>query len=261
MATDWSSLAARFRKEHARTGISVKDFCKIHSLNLASARRHIKPVSKSKSVHTKNGDARKPKNKKSTQNRSEHKTEDLNDQSVSGSEKGSDSQTDSQKNAQNRKLVTPFVAGNQCARTLGHYSEFVTTASDAARYQSSQTASLRDELHLTRMQHSNLLAGIQRLERLLEDEYTDVETKARLYEGHIRYQIESGRRVARIESIENSLVSQEAQSVNIEKNRALTRKATLEGDKLEQDAGNTKSPFNDMYEEILALGSDGMMNY
>ena len=156
--------------------------------------------------------------------------------------------------------MTPFVAGNQCARKYGHYSEFVTTEEDAARYTSSEDADCRDELHLTRMQNSNILVAIVNLERKLAEPDIDDKTLARYYESYVKLQTISGIRVKQIESLSNSLESQLTQQVNRAKTVELTRKAKLEADKLSRDSGDSATPLDDIYDEILALGSDGMMN-
>ncbi len=39
---DWGELQQRFLSEHAKTGISPKDWCEEQGLNYTSARRYIK---------------------------------------------------------------------------------------------------------------------------------------------------------------------------------------------------------------------------
>lgn len=39
---DWGSLQQRFLSDHAKTGISPKDWCEAQGLNYSSARRYIK---------------------------------------------------------------------------------------------------------------------------------------------------------------------------------------------------------------------------
>lgn len=39
---DWGYLQSRFLSEHAKTGISPKDWCEAQGLNYSSARRYIK---------------------------------------------------------------------------------------------------------------------------------------------------------------------------------------------------------------------------
>jgi len=48
---DWGSLQKRFLSEHAKTGISPKDWCEAQELNYSSARRYIKKPSAQQSAH------------------------------------------------------------------------------------------------------------------------------------------------------------------------------------------------------------------
>jgi hypothetical protein len=42
---DWGALQDQFLAEHAKTGISPKDWCQAQGLNYASAKRYIKVTS------------------------------------------------------------------------------------------------------------------------------------------------------------------------------------------------------------------------
>lgn len=45
---DWGALQHQFLAEHAKSGISSKDWCEAQGLNYATARRHIKKLSAQK---------------------------------------------------------------------------------------------------------------------------------------------------------------------------------------------------------------------
>jgi len=145
--------------------------------------------------------------------------------------------------------------GNQNARTLGHYSEFITTDEDALRHESALTASLYDELALLRLQLSNLMAGIKEIEGELS-----VDKTTRVSEQYAKLQASFDVKVARIESLENSIINHKKIKVDIEKTIALTEKARLEMDKLRNSTTTGQATLTEIYEEILAMGDDGMMN-
>jgi hypothetical protein len=260
MVRDWQALAVRFKKEHARTGISVKDWCEVQGLNLASARRHIRITSAKIKVQNNKPKACKPKIGKSLQNRTVQEDENIENQMVVDSKINTNTNNDELDNVQNQKRHTQFSKGNQCARTFGHYTEFVSTDEDIERYSSSQNASLRDELHLTRMQHSNLLVEVKRIEHDLNHPATTPEIRASLYQSYAKFCSIAERKVARIESLENTLIVHEKYRIDMDKSKALTRKATLEADKLARESGSNENPLQEIYNEILKMGSDGMMN-
>lgn len=222
----WEVLQNRFIKVHARTGISVKAWCEKNELNFNTARRYIK-VNK------------------------------LNHQSTNESEVIEFKNNDSVKIAPLKKRVASF--GNQNARTLGHYSEFITTDEDALRHNSALKASLSEELALIRMQLSNLMVGIKMVEAKLNGELT-VEQTIKLYEKYTKLQTTFDVKIARIESLENSIISHKKITADIEKTITLTQKAQLEADKLRNESSGGNATLTEIYEEILALGGDGMMN-
>jgi len=56
---DWGVLQSRFLSEHAKSGISPKDWCEAQGLNYSSARRYIKKTPAQNSAHQDNVDVRK----------------------------------------------------------------------------------------------------------------------------------------------------------------------------------------------------------
>jgi hypothetical protein len=46
-----------------------------------------------------------------------------------------------------------------------------------------------------------------------------------------------------------------------EKSIVLTRKTQLQTDKLNREMGGSEIPLSDIYDEILAMDNDGMMNH
>ncbi|MFT6905979.1 MAG: hypothetical protein ACJAS1_002642 [Oleiphilaceae bacterium] len=149
--------------------------------------------------------------------------------------------------------------GNQNARTLGHYSEFITTDEDALRHNSALKASLSEELALIRMQLANLMVGIKKVEAKLNGELT-IDQTLTLYEKYAKLQTNFDVKIGRIESLENSIINHKKITADIEKTIALTQKAQLEADKLRNQSSGGNETLTEIYNDILAMGSDGMMN-
>jgi hypothetical protein len=256
MATDWDVLTQQFRKENLRTGISVKVWCEKKKLNYATARRHIKPGAHvaQPSVHK----VRRAKQTKNSRKPDVPNADDKQIQSVKEIHEDEVMHNDSAKRSASKKRVLSL--GNQNARTFGHYSEFITTDEDAQRYSSASMASLRDELCLIRMQLSNLMVAIKQIEADLSADIT-VEQKLSFNNMYDKFQTNANVKVARIESLESSLVGMEKTKADTERSIVLTRKAQLETDKLNREMGGSETPLSKIYDEILAMDNDGMMNH
>jgi hypothetical protein len=246
MATNWQALNQQFLNERARTGISVKEWCKKKNINLATARRHIKPIQLvSKKYH-----AKKIKNaqKIGITNSNKQINHILNDKSSCPSV----NITEYVKPIQKKRIAS---LANQNARKFGHYSEFITTDEDVVRYTSASSTKLNDELKLMRMQLSNLMVALKEVETDLT-----IEQKIELHRSYEKYQTAASLKVARIESLEMTIIRNKKTKVDIEKTILLTEKTRLEIEKLHNEANGNKSPLQDIYDEILAMGDDGMMN-
>jgi hypothetical protein len=249
MATSkWEVLQNRFIKAHHRTGISVKAWCEKNKLNYSTARRHIKVHNPNFTTHTfLKGECAEIKfnanhNGLTTQSDSEF-VDFTNNNSV--------------KTSPLKKRVASL--GNQNARTLGHYSEFITTDEDALRHNSALKASLSEELALIRMQLANLMVGIKRVEAKLNGDLT-IEQTLSLYEKYAKLQTNFDVKIGRIESLENSIINHKKITADIEKTIVLTQKAQLEADKLRSESSGGNATLTEIYNDILAMGSDGMMN-
>jgi len=250
MATNWQALNQQFLNERARTGISVKEWCKKKNINLATARRHIKPIQLvSKKYHTK-----KIKNaqKIGITNSNKQINHTLNDKSSCSSV----NITEYVKPIQKKRIAS---LANQNARKFGHYSEFITTDEDVARYTSASSTKLNDELKLTRMQLSNLMVALKEVETDLSKDLT-IDQKIELHRSYEKYHTAASLKIARIESLEMTIIRNKKTKVDIEKTILLTEKTRLEIEKLNNEANGNKSPLQDIYDEILAMGDDGMMN-
>lgn len=56
---DWGDLQRRFLSEHAKSGVSPKEWCEAQGLNYSSARRYIKKPAAQETAQTENADVRK----------------------------------------------------------------------------------------------------------------------------------------------------------------------------------------------------------
>jgi hypothetical protein len=110
------------------------------------------------------------------------------------------------------------------------------------------------------MQLSNLMVAIKQTEADLNGDIT-VEQKISLNNTYDKFQTQANVKVARMGSLESSLVGLEKTKADTEKSIVLTRKAQLETDKLNREMGGSEIPLSDIYDEILAMDNDGMMNH
>lgn len=157
------------------------------------------------------------------------------------------------------KSIRVASIGNQNARKLGHYSEFITTDEDILRHSTALIASLHEELALLRMQMSNLLVGIKVIEAKFDDGLS-FENEILLYEKYVKLQNSFDVKIARIESLENSLIQHKKIAVDMEKTSAVTEKLKLETEKLNGNLNGANQSLAQIYADILALDDDGMMN-
>ena len=153
-----------------------------------------------------------------------------------------------------------FQPGNQAARNYGHYTEFITTPEDVRRYESAEKANLKDDQCMLRTQLSNALVATTRIEADLASGKLSAELRIEAYRAYVRLQDVCNHKFARIESIDNSLVSQRKMIADTEKNIVLTEKAKLEVELLSNKTGDGKKTLYDIYEDILAREYDGMLN-
>ena len=149
--------------------------------------------------------------------------------------------------------------GNQNARKLGHYSEFITTDEDILRHSTALVASLHEELTLLRMQLSNLMVGI----KFIETKFTQgisIENEILLYEKYAKLQSSFDIKIARIESLENSLIKNKKIIIDMEKTSAITEKVKLETEKISSNSNSVNPGLAKIYADILAMNDDGMLS-
>lgn len=160
---DWGALQDQFLAEHAKTGISPKDWCQAQGLNYASAKRYIKVTSygakSQKEAAKKNANSQKGKG----------------EASKSGREKKSDRETGSAKNSRDAKPMrgsrtapptNAFQPGNQNALKHGGYGRRMLL-SDAIT-EDAKLLTLDDELFWLRAANLTAAENIGRWQAELE---------------------------------------------------------------------------------------------
>jgi len=256
MTTNWEILQNKFLNEHSLSGISVKAWCEKNNINYATARRHIKL-----NAQTEQTDVRKTCGTKKIKNA--HKTSitkknKFKIQSLINNKEDTSMDKEINKTHTPKKRVASL--GNQNSRKFGYYSEFIKTDEDIARYTLASTSNLGDELNLTRMQLSNLMDAITMVKKDIKSVLT-VEQKVKLHEINEKYQTIASVKVARIESLQNSITRNEKTKIDIEKNAVSTEKVKLEIEKLRAESNGGANDFlKVIYETILNNGNDGMLN-
>jgi hypothetical protein len=252
MSKKWDELNQKFLNEHSHSGISIKAWCEINKLNYATARRYIKL-----SAQPNESKIHSNQNRQSAQKTLITKSNKQENQMVNKVKRETLTNKTTNKDALSKKRVASL--SNQNARTFGHYSEFITTDEDAIRFNSASTTTLDDELKLTRMQLSNLMVALKMIEADLANNAID-NREEQLYETYEKLQTVANVKVARIESLENSIIRNQKTKVDIEKTIVLTEKAQLEADKLRSESNGANATLQEIYEDMLAMENDGMMN-
>ncbi|EFL8807670.1 hypothetical protein Q500_003072 [Escherichia coli] len=237
---DWGALQDQFLAEHAKTGISPKDWCQAQGLNYASAKRYIKVTSygakSQKEAAKKNANSQKGKG----------------EASKSGKVKKSARETGSAKKPRDAKPIrgsrtapptNAFQSGNQNALKHGGYGRRMLL-SDAIT-EDARSLTLDDELFWLRAANLTAAENIGRWQTELE--IADGDTANNLHELISSAQKAMHRNTARIESLEFTKAS-------IEHRLASTDKVSLEADRLRRDAGvddgNGDRDLNDFYSDI-----------
>lgn len=150
---DWGALQDQFLAEHAKSGISPKDWCEAQGLNYASAKRYIKVTNyRAKSQNEtakKSANSQKGKDKASKSGKVKKSSRDTDSPEISPQTKPERAR---------RKVVTnypPFQPGNQHALKHGGYGRRMLL-SDAIT-EDAQMLTLDDELFWLRA--ANLTAA------------------------------------------------------------------------------------------------------
>ncbi len=258
---DWGALQDQFLAEHAKTGISPKEWCEAQGLNYSTAKRYIKIA---------NGNA-------NSQKKSANKT--ANSQTKKGGKTRGDKPTKSDCESSNPESpsdtkpirgsrtappVNPFKPGNQTALKHGGYARRLLLKDDVI--EDAKALTLEDELF--RLRANNLVAAenIGRWITLLEDVDVDVEDGGKDERKALMDNIRAAenammRNTVRIESITGTLATVNKIFADTDYRVAATDKVSLEADRLRRDAGiddgNGERDLNDFYTDIQSDPESG----
>lgn len=222
---DWGALQHQFLAEHAKTGISPKDWCAAQGLNYSSAKRYIK-------VTTYGANSQKK-----TANKSANSQKEKGGSSKNGKEKknqpdtGTCSKSPETKPIRGSRTAPPtnaFQPGNQNALKHGGYGRRMLL-SDAIT-EDAQMLTLDDELFWLRAASLTAAENIGRWQTELET--ADSEQAKDLHDLISQAQKAMHRNTARIESLEYTKAAIIKQRVDAAYREAATEKVELEIDVL-----------------------------
>ncbi|WP_313447641.1 hypothetical protein [Atlantibacter hermannii] len=218
---DWGALQHQFLAEHAKTGISPKDWCEAQGLKYASAKRYIKitnyGANSQKVITKKNANSQKQSkshNKREQRNRSECESQ----QSVNSQD------AKPIRGSRHSPPTKPFQPGNQHALKHGGYGRRMLL-SDAVT-EDAQALTLDDELFWLRAANLTAAENIGRWQAELET--ADSESAKDLHELISSAQKAMHRNTARIESLEYTKGSIAKMHVDAIYRDAATEKVELE---------------------------------
>ncbi|VUS98249.1 hypothetical protein SB6413_00928 [Klebsiella pasteurii] len=222
---DWGALQHQFLAEHAKTGISPKDWCAAQGLNYSSAKRYIK-------VTTYGANSQKKSANKSANSQKEKGGASKNGKvKKSTRETGPRSKSPETKPIRGSRTAPPtnaFQPGNQNALKHGGYGRRMLL-SDAIT-EDAQMLTLDDELFWLRAASLTAAENIGRWRTELET--ADSEQAKDLHDLISQAQKAMHRNTARIESLEYTKAAIVKQRVDAAYREAATEKVELEIDVL-----------------------------
>ncbi|QLU77124.1 hypothetical protein HV240_12710 [Klebsiella grimontii] len=222
---DWGALQHQFLAEHAKTGISPKDWCAAQGLNYSSAKRYIK-------VTTYGANSQKKSANKSANSQKEKGGASKNGKvKKSTRETGARSKSPETKPIRGSRTAPPtnaFQPGNQNALKHGGYGRRMLL-SDAIT-EDAQMLTLDDELFWLRAASLTAAENIGRWQTELET--ADSEQAKDLHDLISQAQKAMHRNTARIESLEYTKAAIIKQRVDAAYREAATEKVELEIDVL-----------------------------
>ncbi|HCA7333208.1 TPA: hypothetical protein MX308_000450 [Klebsiella pneumoniae] len=222
---DWGALQHQFLAEHAKTGISPKDWCAAQGLNYSSAKRYIK-------VTTYGANSQKKSANKSANSQKEKGGASKNGKEKKNQpDKGTRSKSPETKPIRGSRTAPPtnaFQPGNQNALKHGGYGRRMLL-SDAIT-EDAQMLTLDDELFWLRAASLTAAENIGRWQTELET--ADSEQAKDLHDLISQAQKAMHRNTARIESLEYTKAAIIKQRVDAAYREAATEKVELEIDVL-----------------------------
>ncbi|EPF0942087.1 hypothetical protein ACSQJH_005674 [Klebsiella michiganensis] len=222
---DWGALQHQFLAEHAKTGISPKDWCAAQGLNYSSAKRYIKVTNYGANSQKKSA------NKSANSQKEKGGTSKNGKVKKSARETGARSKSPETKPIRGSRTAPPtnaFQPGNQNALKHGGYGRRMLL-SDAIT-EDAQMLTLDDELFWLRAASLTAAENIGRWQTELET--ADSEQAKDLHDLISQAQKAMHRNTARIESLEYTKAAIIKQRVDAAYREAATEKVELEIDVL-----------------------------
>ena len=221
---DWGAMQRQFLAEHAKSGISPKDWCKLQGLNYATARRYIKK--KTKNAQT---EMRKSAQKKSAQTAHSHSEKKPKASNDKGSAKNCANLPETKRNNRsgNPSPHNQFQPNNQVSLKHGGYGRRMLL-SDATT-EDARTLKLEDELFWLRAANLTAAENVGRWRAMLDDANND-EARKLLLDNIGAAEKAMHRNTARIESLEYTRSSIAKLRVDAAYREATTEKVKLEID-------------------------------
>ncbi|WP_418225251.1 hypothetical protein [Citrobacter freundii] len=218
---DWGALQHQFLAEHAKTGISPKDWCAAQGLNYSSAKRYIKVTNyganSQKGNAKKSANSQKPNKSQREHNKAKPEECDSQDGEISPGAKPI-------RGSRHAPPIKPFQPGNQHALKHGGYGRRMLL-SDAVT-EDAQALTLDDELFWLRAANLTAAENIGRwqaeLELATDDKAKDLHSLISSAEKAMH------RNTARIESLEYTKGNLAKMQVDSAYREAATEKIELE---------------------------------
>ncbi|EAY7440086.1 TPA: hypothetical protein P1235_001019 [Salmonella enterica subsp. enterica serovar Chester] len=164
---DWGALQHQFLAEHAKSGISPKDWCEAQGLNYASAKRYIKIANSAANSQKKTANQTANSQKGKMRNSAQEKACKGKDKTANKSENSVNSpETKPIRGSRRSPPTNPFKPGNQQALKHGGYGRRMLL-SDAIT-EDAQALTLDDELFWLRAANLTAAENIGRWQAELE---------------------------------------------------------------------------------------------
>ncbi len=222
---DWGALQHQFLAEHAKTGISPKDWCAAQGLNYSSAKRYIKVTTYGANSQKKS--ANKPANSQKEKGGA-NKNGRVKKSSLDPGTRSKSPETKPIRGSRTAPPTNAFQPGNQNALKHGGYGRRMLL-SDAIT-EDAQMLTLDDELFWLRAASLTAAENIGRWQTELET--ADSEQAKDLHDLISQAQKAMHRNTARIESLEYTKAAIIKQRVDAAYREAATEKVELEIDVL-----------------------------
>ncbi|EER6665899.1 terminase [Escherichia coli] len=274
---DWKKLEQAFRREHARTGIKLQDWCRQNNISYGTARRYIKlrknlPRNSEESAQKNAQKSAQIDDQKSAQKNAHESDGEASYDEASGDD-GSDEQcakncANSAKTKRNSRSGNPhpvarFSDRNTHAvrhRGYAKYLEADNLMDDAS------DMVLFDELVFTRARALSVTGTLKKMFADLK-EAADVETRVALYDKILKAEQALDRNIARIESIERSLLTLDVLAETAPKLRADRERINAARDKLRAETDILTSqrrgvvtPVSDIVSSLHEMSNSGRLD-